>query len=92
MRRSLPKVFAAIAVLTSITSSGIATGNMAGNYNRNPPKDIVFVSHRSHDNPNERTIIAINARDIAEHIKHGDWLVPFNNDILKGIGWEDSGM
>lgn len=85
MKRTIQNLIAGFAVI-ALTSSAVVPETF--NYsNSTPPKDLVFMSH-SHK-PGERQIIAVKAKDIAEHIKHGDWIVPFDEDLKGWIGHDD---
>lgn len=97
--RTLTKRVAAIVLSAIILVSALGfTNNVNGNGNGNenngtPPADIVIISRPAPtpQEPGKRILIAIRAQELPSHIKQGDLILPYNDEIAKWIGWEDAG-
>lgn len=88
------KKWAGIALFALVTATGLAfttNGNNGDIGTTNPPQDIVIVSVPASEAPGGRKLIAIRARDLADYIKQGAFVVPYNDEIAKIVGWEDAG-
>lgn len=91
--------WAAGFILSALTLSTFALAdnpNSNGNGSSNAsniPADIVIVSHAAPtpEAPDKRILIAIRTQELAEHIQHGDFVVPYSDEIKGIIGWEDIG-
>lgn len=83
-------------VVLLVTCLSFITAPIKGGVTDNDkaPNNIIIISHRVHGSSEVRQTIAIHAKDLHIHLKHGDWAVPYNDEIhkhLKIVGTDDDG-